>query len=100
MTGFIPKTLYKGCHHLSSELVVSCSVAETYYKIGGTWTNGQGKCAFVYDGSGKITYNERKSMFLFTGVDGLAGDVSVLSLDIHYQTNSNGSDLEYSNIRK
>ena len=66
MTGFIPKTLYKGCHHLASELDVSCDVAETYYKIGGTWTNGQGRCAFVYDGLGKITYKERKSMFLFT----------------------------------
>lgn len=75
MAGFIPKHLYKGCHHLSEETIVVCTTAETYYKIGGVWTNGTGgRCNFSYDGLGKITYDGQKAAFLFTGVSDVAAD--------------------------
>lgn len=75
MAGFVPKHLYKGCHHLASATNVVCTDANTYYKIGGTWTDGTGgRCDFSYDGSGKITYNGQKAVFHFSGASDVAAD--------------------------
>jgi len=73
MAGFIPKRLYKGCHHLGSAEVTACTDADTYYKIGGTWTDGESSNnGFVYDGSGKLTYTGESGIHcLFNGTSDL-----------------------------
>jgi hypothetical protein len=69
MAGWVPKRLYKGCHHLNAAQTTECADADTYYKITGTWVDGT-DCnqGFTYDGTGKLTYNGQSGVhFLFNG---------------------------------
>ena len=75
MAGFIPKFLYKGCHHLTTPATITCTDAETYYKITGTFGDGDNcNCGFTYDGTGRITYNGEDAYFLLTGVSDVSAD--------------------------
>jgi len=78
MAGFIPRVLQHGCHQLSSSTTTTCTLADTYYKIGGTWIDGNGcNNAFTYDGTGKITFTGQSgTYFLFTGVSDLSVNVA------------------------
>ena len=90
MVGFIPKRLYRGCHHLSSAHATNCAVIGTYYKVDGTWSDGD-ICnnGFIFDGTGKITYiGESGAILLFNGVSDVKADkVS----QVHYGLYLNGS---------
>lgn len=75
MAGFVPKFLYKGCHHLSASHDTECTDADTYYKIDGTWTDGNNcNLGFSYDGTGKITYTGEEAYFLLNGVSDVSAD--------------------------
>ena len=65
--GFQPQILQRGCHHLSSSTTTTCTLADTYYKVTGTWTDGA-NCnnAFEYDGSGKITYTGKSGTYFLS----------------------------------
>lgn len=93
MAGFTPKRLYRGCHHLSSSEVTTCTDADTYYKIGGSWSDGNGSNnGFVFDGSGKITYvGESGSFMLFNGTSDLKANKVC---QVTYALYKNGSLLD------
>ena len=75
MAGFIPKRLYKGCYHKDDGGTTTCTDADTYYKVGGTWSDGNCLEGFTIDGSGKITYTgESGTVLLFNGVSDLSSD--------------------------
>ncbi len=86
MVGFIPKYLYKGCHHLYSPVNTTCTEVNTYYKIAGTWTDGL-TCneGWIYDGSGKITYvGQSGTYFHFNGVSDMsANKVSTITYGLY-----------------
>jgi len=73
MLWFLPKRLKKWCHHLDGSTDTTCTDADTYYKIGWTWTDWD-ECNdwFEYDGSWKITYTwSGRRFFLFNGTSDL-----------------------------
>ncbi len=74
--GFVPKHLYRGCHHLNIADTTECVVADSFYVIQGIWTDGD-ECnfGFEYDGLGKITYKAQDGVFfLLNGVSDLQAD--------------------------
>ena len=76
MNGWTPVVKGRGCHHLASSTTTTCTDADTDYKVGGTWTDGE-QCNkdFNYDGSGKITFTgDNGTFFLFNGVSDLEAD--------------------------
>ena len=75
MTGWIPRRLNKGRHVLSSSTTTTCTDADTYYKITGTWTNGAGGHSFETDGTGKLTYiGDNNITYLLIGNSDLSSD--------------------------
>lgn len=67
------KILPKGFQQLSAPTTTTCTVADTYYKIGGTWVDGASSMDFTLDGSGRLTYNGKSGVtFLFNGVSDLS----------------------------
>lgn len=70
-----PKKLKKWCHHLSSETTTTCTNADTYYKIGWTWWDGEDcNCWWEYDWTGKITFTGKTQFFMFVWVSDLSAD--------------------------
>jgi hypothetical protein len=67
MAEWLKKRLFRGCQRLLSPQATVCTLADTYYKIGGAW--GGSLCfGFNRDGSGKLTYINGESVgFLFNG---------------------------------
>jgi len=75
MAGFIPRRLYKGCHHLSVALETICTTPGEYYRVNGIWSDGTCNEGFVYDGTGKLTYLGQSNVkFLFNGVSDLSAN--------------------------
>jgi len=76
MAGFKPDRLWRGFHHISSPETTTCTIADTYYKISGTWGDGD-DCnhGFAFDGSGKITFQGQSGAYLlFNGASDLSAD--------------------------
>lgn len=93
MAGFCPQRLYKGCHHLSAPITVTCTDIDVYYKIEGTWSDGE-LCnnGFVWDGNGKITYIGKSGVFfLFTGASDLQASKTC---QVTYKTYINGTGAD------
>jgi hypothetical protein len=66
--------LRKGAQALTAEQATLCTDANTYYKIGGTWTTGENR-GFEIDGLGKITYKDGTGIsFLFNGASDVSAD--------------------------
>lgn len=66
--------LRHGYANLSSSTTTECALADTYYKIGGTWTAGTHDY-FESDGSGKTTYKDGSGVhFLLNGVSDVSAD--------------------------
>ena len=74
MAGFKPKQLLRGCQKLLSPQNTTCTDADTYYKIEGTW--GGAKCVgFERDGLGKLTcLTNSDTTYLFNGTSDVLVD--------------------------
>jgi hypothetical protein len=66
--------LRHGFTYLSSETTTLCTLADTFYKIGGTWASGS-HTYFEYSGNGKTTYKDGTGIhFLLNGVSDVSSD--------------------------
>ena len=64
---------YKIGYYLGASEDTNCTLADTPYKIGGTWTQCSEPKGFVADFAGKLTFRGASgSKFLFNGVSDLA----------------------------
>lgn len=76
MAGFHKKGLYRGCQKLSAPQTTTCTLADTYYKIAGTWGGSLCK-GFERDGTGKITYKGPSGVtYLFNGTSDVKTDTA------------------------
>ena len=72
MAGWKHKGLQHGGHSLSGGITTTCTNADQYYKIAGTWIQHPGE-AFVSDGANILTYmNGSDVHFLLNGVSDLS----------------------------